>query len=268
MRQRRRARRQRQERARWLSPGCGRRATGVLVLVVYRNHRGATTLRRIVPRRVFWGFNEWQEEPQFLMDCWDEDKGEYRTFALADCDFIAGARRDRAVAVGGVRTTRHGKLHSSTARTATPRKYGSFRTIWRVARGSVWTSATSSTAIPPTSSARAAGGTRSRTSREQLRPGAAVRHRLQEFVFGAEIGGPEPVRVPVRCRRAPALQSIRPGSPGGHACGCGDGEFRAIVHDRNAEMAIRIADAYGLHVRSEDLADGWLEVIYTGGHDG
>jgi hypothetical protein len=41
------------------------------------------------------------------------------------------------------------------------------------------------------------------------------------------------------------------------------GMLRATVHATNAEMMLRIAEAHGLHVRSEDIAEGWLEVTFT-----
>lgn len=39
--------------------------------------------------------------------------------------------------------------------------------------------------------------------------------------------------------------------------------FRATVHVANAEMVLRIAETLSLGVRSKDLADGWLEVVFT-----
>lgn len=36
-----------------------------------------------------------------------------------------------------------------------------------------------------------------------------------------------------------------------------------MVHVENAEMMLRIAERYGLYVRSEGLEDGWLEVEFS-----
>lgn len=36
-----------------------------------------------------------------------------------------------------------------------------------------------------------------------------------------------------------------------------------MVHVENAEMMLRIAERYGLYVRSEELEDGWLEVEFS-----
>jgi hypothetical protein len=37
---------------------------------------------------VFWGNNEWHPESQWLMDVFDHDKQEARTFAVRDMDFL------------------------------------------------------------------------------------------------------------------------------------------------------------------------------------
>lgn len=55
----------------------------------YRNWRGETALRRIVPRSVWWGNTEWHPRPQWLMTAYDLDKGAERDFALADMDIAA-----------------------------------------------------------------------------------------------------------------------------------------------------------------------------------
>lgn len=56
-----------------------------VIFVTYTNHRGETAVRRIRPLYdVYWGSNEWHPEPQWLLDAWDEDKFNKRTFALKD----------------------------------------------------------------------------------------------------------------------------------------------------------------------------------------
>lgn len=49
----------------------------------YTNWRGETAERTIIPRRVFFGSNEWHPEPQVLIEALDCDKGVVRTFAAA-----------------------------------------------------------------------------------------------------------------------------------------------------------------------------------------
>lgn len=59
--------------------------------VVYRNHRGEVSTRRIIPRDIRYGATRWHPELQWLLDCWDLDKNAERTYALRDCDFLADA---------------------------------------------------------------------------------------------------------------------------------------------------------------------------------
>lgn len=50
----------------------------------YTNYRGELSIRRIVPLRLWFGSNQWHTEPQWLLDGFDLDKQEERTFALKD----------------------------------------------------------------------------------------------------------------------------------------------------------------------------------------
>lgn len=52
------------------------------VTVVYTNWKGVTKERHIIPKRVYWGHTDWHTEDQFLMECWDVDKNDTRTYAL------------------------------------------------------------------------------------------------------------------------------------------------------------------------------------------
>jgi hypothetical protein len=52
------------------------------VAIRYTNHRGETTVRRVVPLRIWHGSTEWHPEAQWLMDALDVDKGAERSFAL------------------------------------------------------------------------------------------------------------------------------------------------------------------------------------------
>jgi hypothetical protein len=53
-----------------------------IVAVAYTNWRGERGIRRIIPRRIHWGSNQWHKDAQWLIDALDCDKGEERTFAL------------------------------------------------------------------------------------------------------------------------------------------------------------------------------------------
>ncbi len=54
------------------------------VIIDYTNWRGEFSLRRIEPRRVYFGSTEHHPEPQWLLEAMDLDKGEWRTFAMKD----------------------------------------------------------------------------------------------------------------------------------------------------------------------------------------
>lgn len=54
------------------------------VRIVYTNYRRQTAVRSIIPERVWFGSTEWHPEPQWLLDALDVEKGERRSFAMAD----------------------------------------------------------------------------------------------------------------------------------------------------------------------------------------
>lgn len=54
------------------------------IKIVYTNYKGETALRRIVPKTIFFGSNEWHKEPQWLLEAFDAEKEAIRTFALKD----------------------------------------------------------------------------------------------------------------------------------------------------------------------------------------
>ena len=54
------------------------------ISVIYTNHRGITTTRRIRPLNVYWGKNQWHLEPQWMTDAYDEERGAIRSFTLKD----------------------------------------------------------------------------------------------------------------------------------------------------------------------------------------
>jgi predicted DNA-binding transcriptional regulator YafY len=52
------------------------------VLIDYMNWRGERSMRRIVPRSIFFGSNEWHPEPQWILKAFDLQKRGIRTFAM------------------------------------------------------------------------------------------------------------------------------------------------------------------------------------------
>jgi hypothetical protein len=54
------------------------------VCILYRNYRGETAARYILPSRIWYGSTEWHPEPQWLVDALDVERGVERSFALKD----------------------------------------------------------------------------------------------------------------------------------------------------------------------------------------
>lgn len=54
---------------------------------MYKNYRGETRSRRIIPLGVRHGATPWHKKPQWLLDAIDDDTKETRSFALQDFDF-------------------------------------------------------------------------------------------------------------------------------------------------------------------------------------
>lgn len=46
-------------------------------------------------------------------------------------------------------------------------------------------------------------------------------------------------------------------------CRVVDGEIIETAHGVNAEMILRVAEATGREVHSEELGDGWIEVVFS-----
>lgn len=57
------------------------------VLIGYTNWAGEYRERRIRPLKLYWGRNEWHEEPQWLLDAQDLEKASVRSFAMKDITF-------------------------------------------------------------------------------------------------------------------------------------------------------------------------------------
>lgn len=55
------------------------------VIIDYTNWRGERAERRITPHTMRWGKNAFHgEEPQWLLEAFDEEKKGWRTFAMKD----------------------------------------------------------------------------------------------------------------------------------------------------------------------------------------
>ena len=54
------------------------------VRILYTNYRNETAVRTILPEKVWYGSTSWHPEPQWLLDALDLEKGERRSFAMAD----------------------------------------------------------------------------------------------------------------------------------------------------------------------------------------
>lgn len=56
--------------------------TPYYVTILYTNHRGERRERRITPHGLYYGTSAWHEKEQWLLDAYDLEKGEKRTFAM------------------------------------------------------------------------------------------------------------------------------------------------------------------------------------------
>lgn len=54
------------------------------VEIDYTNWRGERSVRRVVPERIQWTANKWHRELQWLLRAWDEEKRDFRDFAMKD----------------------------------------------------------------------------------------------------------------------------------------------------------------------------------------
>ena len=52
--------------------------------IVYKNWKGETSTRTIVPDRVYYGSTEWHPKEQWFLRAYDVMKDQYRDFALSD----------------------------------------------------------------------------------------------------------------------------------------------------------------------------------------
>jgi predicted DNA-binding transcriptional regulator YafY len=54
------------------------------ISLVYTNYRGETSVRRVIPQRIWFGATDWHPENQWMLDAVDVDKDAERSFALKD----------------------------------------------------------------------------------------------------------------------------------------------------------------------------------------
>lgn len=54
------------------------------VKICYTNYRGETSIREIVPVRIWFGSTEWHPEEGWLLEAFDIEKKANRSFAMKD----------------------------------------------------------------------------------------------------------------------------------------------------------------------------------------
>ena len=54
------------------------------VAILYTNYRGETSVRTIIPKRIWFGKTDWHPEEQWILEAYDLDKGAERGFAMKD----------------------------------------------------------------------------------------------------------------------------------------------------------------------------------------
>jgi predicted DNA-binding transcriptional regulator YafY len=63
------------------------------VRITYKNWRGVTLDRDIIPNSIFFGTTEWHPEQQWFLVAFDKDKKEVRYFAMKDISNWVNAGR-------------------------------------------------------------------------------------------------------------------------------------------------------------------------------
>lgn len=57
---------------------------GVVNWFWYKNHRGEVSHRHVIPHSIRFGSTPYHKEPQWLLETFDVQKRDYRTFALSE----------------------------------------------------------------------------------------------------------------------------------------------------------------------------------------
>jgi len=55
-----------------------------VVRILYKNYKGETGYRNIMPEKIWFGSTEWHPEKQWLLDAQDLEKKSLRNFAMKD----------------------------------------------------------------------------------------------------------------------------------------------------------------------------------------
>ncbi len=55
-----------------------------VVCIVYKNYRGETGIRHVIPKAIRFASTDWHPEPQWLLEAYDVDKKADRSFAMKD----------------------------------------------------------------------------------------------------------------------------------------------------------------------------------------
>jgi len=58
--------------------------TNETVNIVYTNYRNETAVRKVVPKKIWFGGTGWHPEEQWLLDAYDIEKQADRSFAMKD----------------------------------------------------------------------------------------------------------------------------------------------------------------------------------------
>ena len=55
-----------------------------VVNILYTNYRGETAIRKIIPKKIWFGSTDWHPGEQWLLDAEDLEKKADRSFAMKD----------------------------------------------------------------------------------------------------------------------------------------------------------------------------------------
>jgi predicted DNA-binding transcriptional regulator YafY len=62
----------------------GRSVVDIAIKLLYKNWRGESSERNIIPISIKYGSNEYHKDMQWLMRVYDLDKNDYRDYSLRD----------------------------------------------------------------------------------------------------------------------------------------------------------------------------------------
>jgi predicted DNA-binding transcriptional regulator YafY len=58
--------------------------TGREIRMLYTNHRGETSVRRLVPQRIWFGKTDYHPDEQWLLEAYDLERQATRSYAVKD----------------------------------------------------------------------------------------------------------------------------------------------------------------------------------------